>query len=121
MSSSDFFKKLQPLFESHTPITEEQDTHEVAVVEGEDEMMRKYQEFLSEDKEKIDELSPLLKKRSSDKRIERFQNASDKWEQHQSEPNILATDDEENPYSDEVEKTFSLMQRNLRLTRPKHK
>lgn len=73
------------------------------------------------DKEVVTELSPLLKKRTSDKRIERFQNASDKWEEHNSEPNLYATDDENNPYADEVEKTFSLMQRNLRLTRPKHK
>ena len=121
MSSSDFFKKLQPLFEGKEDSTHTVEEALPTVVEGEDEMMKKYQEFLSEDKEKIDELSPLLKKRTSDKRIERFQNASDKWEEHQSEPNILGTDDDDNPFSQEVEKTFSLMQRNHRLTRPKHK
>ena len=121
MSASDFFKKLQPLFEGQERQVSQPVIEEEALVEGADEMMKKYQEFLSEDKEKIDELSPLLKKRTSDKRIERFQNASDKWEEHQSEPNILGTDDDDNPFSQEVEKTFSLMQRNHRLTRPKHK
>lgn len=119
--SHDFFKKMNALFESAERAPQVTPPVEGVMSEGELEMMRKYQKFLSEDKEKIEELSPLLKKRSSDKRIERFQQASDKWEEHNAEPNLYTTDDENNPYADDVEKTFSLMQRNLRLTRPKHK
>jgi len=66
------------------------------------------------DEEVVTELSPMTVKRTSDKRISNFQNASDKWDEHSADPSIHDTG-EDNPFDQEVEDSFAKLQRNHRL------